>query len=155
MFGYIYDVDKFLVMPAVHHSVMFPTDHEKIAQQNHNQCFSCVLYQKIVHLYLKSSPHHHPINLSRICKGIVPRFKFHARSAPLLFDSSGILDKFMGIEIKGRPSGPMNLCERGLVPDTKCMVALHHFNIMEERMAFRFMSSFGHIKVCGRGAQWA
>lgn len=30
MFGYIYDVDKFLVMPAVHHPAMFPTNHESI-----------------------------------------------------------------------------------------------------------------------------
>lgn len=32
MFGYIYDVDKFLAMSAVHHTVMFPTNHEKIAE---------------------------------------------------------------------------------------------------------------------------
>lgn len=29
-----------------------------------------------------------------------------------------------------------------------CKAALHHFNIIEEWMAFRFMSSFGRIKVC-------
>lgn len=32
MFGYIYDVNKFLVMPAVHHAAMFPTNHQKIAE---------------------------------------------------------------------------------------------------------------------------
>lgn len=66
----------------------------------------------IVNTHLKKFSFHRSINLSRICRDIVQRFKFHAGSAPLLFDSSGIRDKFMGIEIKGRPSGPMNLCEQ-------------------------------------------
>lgn len=32
MFGYIYDVDKFLVMPVPHRAAMFPTNHEKVAE---------------------------------------------------------------------------------------------------------------------------
>lgn len=32
MFGYIYDVNKFLVMPVVHRAAMFPTNHEKTAE---------------------------------------------------------------------------------------------------------------------------